>query len=164
MAFSIQKKTRSVDFAGWIARAALCVFCLIIPAFAALGDDSDSVLIDQAKTQANLKVTHFHFYSVHELKMPTGTIIREYVGQNGRVFGVTWQGPFVPSMRQLLGNYFSEYSEAAQAQRERRVGRQPLKISQPRLTMEAGGHMLDYWGRAYDPQLVPTGVSADEIR
>lgn len=163
MAF-LMRETCSRNSAVGFACAALCVFCLVLPAFAALGDNSDSVLVDQAQMQASLKVTQFYFYSVHELKLPTGTIIREYVGRNSRVFGVAWQGPFVPSMRQLLGKYFSEYSEAAQAQRSRRVGRQRLKISEPSLAVQAGGHMLDCWGRAYDPQLVPTGVSADDIR
>lgn len=144
--------------------AALCVFCPVLPAFAALGDNSDSVLIDQAQLQASLKVTHFYFYTVHELKLPTGTTIREYVGQNSRVFGVAWQGPFIPNMRQILGTYFSAYSETAQARHQRRVGRRRLEINEPRLAVQAGGHMLDYWGRAYDPQLVPAGVSADDIR
>jgi Protein of unknown function (DUF2844) len=164
MAFLIQQEICSRNSAAGFARATLCVFCLVLPAFAALGDSSDSVLVDQAQMQASLKVTHFYLYTVHELKLPTGTIIREYVGQNNRVFGVAWQGPFIPSMRQLLGNYFLAYSEAAQAQVGRRVGRQRLKISEPSLAVLAGGHMLDYWGRAYDPQLVPSGVTTDDIR
>jgi hypothetical protein len=150
--------------AAVFTRPLVCIFCLLIPAFGELGSSESSVLVDQAQLQASIRVTHYYFYSVHELKVPTGTVIREYVGSNSRVFGVAWQGPFVPSMRQLLGRYFPEYSEAAQARRESLVGRQPLNINRPRLAVQAGGHMLDYWGRAYDPQLVPAGVRTDDIR
>src|ERR1700710_944347 len=32
-------------------------------------------------------------YSVHEVTLASGTVIREYVGANGAVFGIPWQGP-----------------------------------------------------------------------
>jgi hypothetical protein len=86
------------------------------------------------------------------------------VSADGRVFGIAWEGPFVPNMRQLLGSYFQHYSEAAKAQRESHVGRQPLNIQEPRLVVQTAGHMRAYFGRAYDPELLPNGVSPDEVR
>ena len=150
--------------ACWMA-VALLALGLPFPAFAALGGTSDSVQADQAQMNASLKITQADAYTVHEMKAATGTVVREYVSRpDGRVFGVTWQGPFIPDMKQLLGNYFQQYSEAARAQRESHVGRHPLNIQPPGLVVQTAGHMRAFSGRAYDPGLLPAGVSANDIR
>lgn len=132
--------------------------------FAALGDSSSSVLMDQAKMKASLATTEESAYSIHEMKSSTGTVVREYVSPNdGRVFAVGWQGPFIPDLKLLLGAYFREYSRAAEAQRESHVGRHPLNIQTPGLVVQTIGHMGDFSGRAYVPGLVPTGVDANVI-
>jgi hypothetical protein len=137
---------------------------LPLPAFAALGASLDSVRYDQARMGAKVVVTIKQAYSVHELRSPLAIVVREYVSSDGRVFAVSWQGPFMPDMRQLLGSYFEQYSSATQAQRVQRIGRLPLSIRYPSLVLQSVGHMRAYSGRAYDPALLPTGVSADAIR
>jgi hypothetical protein len=141
---------------------AACSFSL--PAFSALGGNLDSVYTDQGQMNAVLKVTQASSFAVHELRTPTGTVIREYVSAEGRVFGVAWEGPFVPNMRLILGSYFQHYSEAAKAQRESQVGRRPLNIQEPGLVVQTAGHMRAYFGRAYDPELLPSGVSPNDVR
>jgi hypothetical protein len=141
---------------------AACSFSL--PVFAALGGNLDSVYSDQAHMNAILKVTQASSFAVHELRTPTGTVIREYVSAEGRVFGVAWEGPFVPNMQLILGSYFQHYSEAAKAQRESQVGRRPLNIQEPGLVVQTAGHMRAYFGRAYDPELLPSGVSPNDVR
>jgi hypothetical protein len=144
---------------------ALAVLALSWQAFATLGDTSDSVRADQAQMKASLRIIQASAYTIHELTSPNGTVVREYVsGADGRVFGVTWQGPFTPDMRQLLGNHFQQFSQAAQAQRESHAGRHPLNIQESGLVVQTAGHMRAFFGRAYDPGLLPAGVSADEIR
>ena len=142
----------------------MTVAVFTLPAFAALGGNLDSVFVDQAHMNATLTITEAGFYSVHELTSPNGTVVREYVSAEGRVFGVAWEGPFVPNMRQLLGSYFEHYSNSARAQRQSHVERRPLDIREPRLVLQTAGHMRAYFGRAYDPQLLPSGVSPDEVR
>ena len=129
-----------------------------------LGGTLDSIQADQQRMRAEAQIQPSQDYTVHEIKAPTGTVVREYVSSSGRVFGVAWQGPFVPDLRQLLGSYFEQYSRAAQAQRASRVGRQPLNIQEEGLVVQTSGHMRAYAGRAYDPGLLPSGVSANVIR
>jgi hypothetical protein len=114
--------------------------------------------------KASTHATEAANYTVHEIKSPTGTVVREYVSRSGQVFGISWNGPFIPDMHQVLGDYFAEYSSAARAQRESRPSRQPLYIQQPGLVLQSVGHMRAYAGKAYDPALLPSGVDANDIR
>jgi hypothetical protein len=150
--------------AGWM-KVVLLTAALSCPAFAVLGSVSDSVQADQEQMNASLKITQADAYAVHEMKASTGIVVREYVSRaDGRVFGIAWQGPFMPSMQRLLGTYFEHYSQAAKAQRKSRVGRRPLDIQEPGLVVQSAGHMLAFSGRAYDPGLLPTGVTAIDIQ
>jgi len=49
-----------------------------------------------------------------------------YVGSDGRVFGVAWQGPFLPDLSQLLGSFFGQYSDAIRAEKRTYVGHRPI--------------------------------------
>ena len=142
----------------------LLMLALPVPALAALGGNVASVQEDQAQMKGTLKSTERMTYTVHEIKAGTGTVIREYASPAGEVFGVSWQGPFIPDMQQLLGSYFEAYSSAAQEQRTAHRGRAPLSIQQAGLVIESNGHMRSYSGRAYDPGKLPQGVSANDIR
>ncbi len=147
----------------WGASVVLCFGGLSCPAFAALGGGAESVHIDQERMSGTVKITREDGYTQHEIKLRTGTIIREYVSPGGVVFCVAWQGPFVPDMRQILGTYFDRYSQVATAQRENHRGRRFLDVRERGLVVQIAGHMRSYFGRAYDPTLFPPGVSADEV-
>jgi len=144
-------------------RTAILLLALGLPAaaFAALGGDESSVQADQAQLHASLHTTQTAAYTVHELQASTGHVVREYVSPSGTVFGVTWQGPTKPDLRQLLGSHFDEVKPATPAARVRRG---PVVIHQPGLVLEMGGHVRAFAGRAYIPELVPAGVQADTIR
>jgi Protein of unknown function (DUF2844) len=137
---------------------------LSLPALASLGGSIDSVQSDQAQMRATTTISAGAAYTVHEMKAPAGTVVREYVSPAGRVFGVSWQGPFIPDLQQLLGDHFERYAAAAKAQRESHVGRRPLNIQEPGLVVQTAGHMRAYSGRAYDPGLLPAGVTANDVR
>jgi hypothetical protein len=146
-----------------ILSATMLMFALT--SFAGLGEDVSSVQADQAHMQGNLRTTQAQAYTVQEIQAPTGIIVREYVSPTtGKVFGVAWQGPWPPDMRQILGNYFGQYQQALQAQANSHAGRRPLVIQQPGLILQAGGHMRSFAGRAYIPEMLPQGVSAEVIR
>lgn len=138
------------------------------PARAALGGDITSVQADQLHMQGSIRATVTDSYTVHQIQSAAGTVVREYVSSvgksAGKVFGVAWQGPWPPDMRQLLGSYFEQYVQAANAKGAARVGRAPLVIEGPGLVVQAGGHPRAFVGRAYVPEMLPTGVQAEDVQ
>jgi hypothetical protein len=148
--------------------AALSVVSGALPASAALGGDRASVQADQLHLQGSLRTTAGAAYTMHEIQGVSGTVVREYVSaagaSAGKVFAVAWQGPWRPDMRQLLGSYFEQYLQAAKTQSTARIGRRPLMIDQPGLVVQLGGHPRAFTGRAYVPQMLPSGVRAEEIQ
>lgn len=114
--------------------------------------------------QGTRRVTTAAAYTVHEIQGASGTVVREYVSSEGKVFAVAWQGPYLPDMRQLLGSSFEQYAQAAKAQRSTRMRRGPLLIEEPGLTVEMSGHPRSFSGRAYIPGMLPQGVPAEDIR
>jgi Protein of unknown function (DUF2844) len=135
-----------------------------LPAFAGLGEESTSIDADQAHVQGARRITQAANYTVHEITAPTRTIVREYVAPSGQVFGVAWQGPTPPDMRQILANYFETFRQAAEAQTNSHTGRRPLVINDPELVMHSGGHMRSFSGHAYIPAMLPQGVTAETIQ
>lgn len=148
---------------GWRTVLVLLAFSWCLPAYAALGGQLDSVISDQLRMKADLEVFSTRAYAVHQLRA-AGVVVREYVSPSGQVFGVAWEGPFVPQMDLLLGTYFEQYCHGAKTQRESHVGRRPLNIQDPGLVVQTAGHMGAYSGWAYDPRLLPKGTNADDIR
>ena len=147
-----------------IIRSLLAILALPLPLVASLGGDITSVQSDQAKLQGTLRSSSTDSYTLHEIQASTGVTVKEYVSSAGKVFAVTWQGAFPPDLRQLLGTYFDQYSQAVQAQRSLRHGRGPLLIQQPGLVVQVAGHARSFWGKAYVPQMLPAGVHAEDIR
>ena len=148
----------------WLASIATAILVTAPPAFAGLGEDVSSVQADQLHMQGTLRTTRAEAYTVHEIHAATGTVIREFVSSSGKVFAVAWQGPWLPDMHQLLASYFDQYQKGAQTQIAARPGRRPLMIEQPGLIVESGGHPRAFAGRAYVPDMLPQGVSAEVIR
>src|SRR5215813_6614772 len=84
--------------------------------FASLGGNVGTVEADRVQMKAaQLRIIRTRAYSLHELQSPTGVMVREYYGTDGTVFGVAWQGPWPPDMRQLLGQYFDPFQRANEA-------------------------------------------------
>lgn len=131
-------------------------------AFAALGDNVASIQADQARMKGAIRIHTSQTYTVQEISAPSGTVVREFVAPSGDVFAIAWQGPFMPDLHQLLGSYFDQYSQAAQG-RARRARRVPLSIQEPGLVVQTGGHMRAFTGRAYLPDKLPDGVTAEAI-
>ena len=141
-----------------------CTFFALLlcaqPASAALGEDESSVAADQARFLASARILRAERYTLHELQATTGTKVREYLGSDGKVFAVSWQGPFRPDLRQLLGTYYQTYLKAAGP----RAARGPINIRLPGLVIHMSGHQRAFYGRVYLADRVPQGLSTDEIR
>jgi len=131
------------------------------PGWAVLGEYENSVTTDQQHMHAQLRETARQGYSVKQLSSADGRRVTEYVSPGGLVFGVSWQGPTLPDLRQLLGSYFGQLQQAAQSRR-RHGG--PLVVRTKNFVLVSGGHMRSFHGRAYAPGLLPSGLSAEVIR
>jgi hypothetical protein len=131
------------------------------PAFAALGGDPSSIQADQAGLRASERIIPGENYTVHEMQTARGTLVREFVSPGGTVFAVSWQGS-APDLEQLLGSYFDQYVQAAQAQPSRR-GR-GMHIDTGDFVLESGGHMRFVTGRAFLRSKLPSGVTSDQVR
>lgn len=147
-----------------ISAPALAVTCALalLPgiAGAVLGETATSVRADTARLKASLRVTSAATYTTHELTLPTGTIVHEYLNAGGTVFAVSWRGPFKPDLPALLGKYFDTY---ASAPRSAGSSRSRLAIDQGNLVVRAGGHQRAFVGLAFVPQLMPPGLSVTEL-
>ena len=150
---------------GQRPRAGLLVFLLAsLPAFGVLGGSEASVQTDQSHLKASLRTAQMESYTVHELHAPTGTVVREYVA-GGTVFGLAWEGPWPPDMRQLLGNYFDPYMQAREQQiRNGPPGRRPVHVELPEFVVNIAGHPGFVRGQAFVPSLLPNGVAAKDVR
>jgi hypothetical protein len=103
-------------------------------------------------------------YTVQETTFGNGTVVREYLAQNGSVFGIAWQGPQMPHLADLLGTYFPQYVAGVQAVRAQRGGHGPVAVEQSGLVVHSGGHMGAFAGDAWLPQALPAGVSGSDIQ
>jgi Protein of unknown function (DUF2844) len=133
----------------------------VLPAFAALGGDAASVDADTAKMKGQARATPGAGYTVSEITLPSGTVVREYVSPEGKVFAVTWSGMEVPDLQQTLGTYFEQFKTAAAAPHS---GHNHLTIRQSDLVVLTGGHMRAWKGKAYVPSLLPPNFSLDDIK
>jgi len=141
--------------------AVLLAGSVTLPAFAALGGDAASVDTDAAKMKGQARAMAVSGYTVKEITLPSGTVVREYVSAEGKVFAVTWKGMSQPDLQQTLGTYFEQYKAAATAPH---AGHHHLTIHQPELVVSSGGHMRAWSGRAYVPALLPPSFSVDDIQ
>jgi len=148
---------------GVLLQIVLLISSLLVcsSAFAVLGQDIASVQSDGAHLKAAVRILPGRNYSIHELRATSGTAVKEFVSPAGHVFGVSWQGPTAPDLRQLLGEYFDQYTQAVQT--ARRVARRVVHIETGDLILESGGHMRFIVGRAYLRSKLPDGVGADAI-
>jgi hypothetical protein len=140
------------------------VLATALAAHGALGGDIASVQTDQVHMHGSMRMSTATGYTVQEIQGSNGIVVREYVSQAGKVFGVAWQGPWPPDLRQLLGSYFGQYEQAVKAQRAEHIGRRPLLINEPGLVVGMGGHPRSFFGHAYVPEMLPAGVHAEDIQ
>ncbi|HEY4772733.1 MAG TPA: DUF2844 domain-containing protein [Steroidobacteraceae bacterium] len=146
-------------------RRALAALLLIqafsLPTFAALGGNLSSIEDDQLKMKGTLRTTAAERYTVQEIQTSQGTLVREYVAPSGVVFAVAWRGPKMPDLRQALGAYFTQFTDAP---RPAHPNHAHFAINQPNLVLQSSAHMRAYSGRAYDPQLLPVDVPVTDIQ
>ncbi|MBF0568706.1 MAG: DUF2844 domain-containing protein [Nitrospirae bacterium] len=154
-------------FALFIVFAILAVVLLPSPLVnAAIGGSIDSVESDRKALSApNSSVPQMVFdgYTVAEINSGASAI-REYISPDGVVFAVVWNGPVHPDLTPLLGYYNDEYVNALR-QTPRMHGKRHSRVKTPSgLVVERWGHMRSVRGRAYVPELIPSGAGVDDIK
>ena len=140
----------------------VALIALPLAAHATLGEPAASVPSDSVRLKASVRVLGTGAaYTVHELTLPTGTIVREFLNDAGTVFAVSWRGPFMPDLQALLGSYFTTY---AKAPRGAGSNRSHLAIDESNLVVRAGGHQRAFVGLAYVPRLLPPGLNPGALQ
>jgi hypothetical protein len=129
---------------------------------ATLGEIENSVEADKVLLKGTRILLKYPKFSVHNIIAASGNQIKEYVTLEGRVFALTWNGLSHPDLSSLLGSYFKEYED-------KRIGRGQLRgrkiqaVQTNRVVVMKSGHMRDVKGSAFVPQLVPAGVTIEEL-
>jgi hypothetical protein len=132
-------------------------------ALAALGEQATTIIADSGKLSAKQKNANvFSSYSVQELTSDANTI-KEFVDHNGIIFAISWRGIDNPDLSIILGSYYAGY-KADEAAKPKVNGRHEFEIKRENLVVQKWGNMRSLRGRAYDPSLIPAGVSVNELQ
>lgn len=102
-------------------------------------------------------------YTVHEVQLETGTVVREFAGASGQVFALTWRGPVLPDLSQWLGGYFGAFRRETDQQRVAGRRGAPINLVQSDLVVRSNGRMRNFFGHAYLPALIPPAVTINEV-
>jgi hypothetical protein len=147
--------------------AAVLAGAALAPAQAGLGQTLSSVQADRVSMKGQLRggSKAGPGFTVQQITAASGTLVREYVSPSGVVFAVSWDGPAMPNLQQLLGTYFTQFQSAVKRQRASgaRPGHDHLQVRGPSLVVHTGGHMRQLFGMAYVPSLVPANVSVSDL-
>jgi hypothetical protein len=135
-------------------------------AHASLGGDSSSIETDRTVMRAEHAATQTPSvngnYTVHEITLPSGTLVRQYASSAGVVFAVTWRGPHIPNLQQILGDHFQTLS--AHQNQQSMAGHRSISHHAADLVIESSGHPRSFVGRAYLPTAMPSGISPQDIQ
>jgi hypothetical protein len=157
--------TQSPPVTPPLARLAAALLSLaaataFMPAQAALGQGAASIESDRMEVRASVRQVSHAAFTVHELTTAANGVVREYVSPAGQVFAVTWHGPSMPNLRQLLG---TEFDVLAAAKHRKSSDHRHLSINEGQLVFESNGRMRSFNGRAYLANALPAGVSTNDI-
>jgi len=131
--------------------------------------DLSSTTTSATTSAATSTTTTSTGYTVRTETLASGTVEREYVTSDGVVFGVAWNGPFAPDFKTLFGtSAFASYASGLQAAKAAGTVRGraggPVTVTTSGLVVQMGGHQRALAGRAYMPDLLPSGMSASDIQ
>ena len=125
---------------------------------ATLGGDFASVVANHEHLGGTRNALVLPVGERHDLQLTSGILVREYLSPAGSVYAVTWRGPRVPNLRELLGPYFAELSR-----RNARGGLHSMTFTGGDVVVQSSGHGRTFAGRAWVPSLVPSGIRANRL-
>ena len=131
---------------------------------AILGATADTVVTDQVRFKGERRQSTGQRMNTHEISLPDGSSIKEYVNSAGLVFAVSWRTRLKPDLEKLLGMNFVVYAAKQNVASGVAASKRQLSLRQPNLVVHQAGRMNAFAGLAYVPTLVPEGIDADALR
>ena len=138
---------------------ALSMTIVAVPALATLGGavtkEAKQIQVQNSVVSAQPTLNVFQF------SLPSGTEVKEYTDSNGVVVAVSWQGPAMPNLEQLLGAHFQTFINRPtnSNQSHRRV-----VMNTPELVAQVHGHVGAFKGVVYNPSALPAGFNTQSIQ
>ena len=132
------------------------------PCFAELGTDKTEPI------KAELKFKHVQIrniegaYSVQEITLESGTMVKEYINASGKVFGISWIGPFKPDLRLFLGD--PALTRLHLEKTGKVLDHHHANVNSSDLVIISKGMGRSFAGKAFAPQLAPANVGIDQIQ
>ena len=130
------------------------------PAWAELGGSihPQAVLIhEQSSVVATARLLN-----VYQVTTASGTQVKEYTNADNAVVAVSWQGPTLPNLKELLGQYFQPFADRPKTGTP--VNHHSAELNTEDLVVQSQGRMRSFSGRAYLPKLLPAGFNLDQIK
>jgi hypothetical protein len=152
---------KAMHVLGWLTAGVLASQVLSLPAMAALGGDATSVEADRVHMKAQVQASTATGYTVNVIQTDNNTTVREYVSDAGKVFAVSWNGPLLPDLQQILGTYYTDYQAQANTPH---IGHRHLTIDRTDLVVHSNGRMRAFYGHAYVPALLPPNFTIADIK
>lgn len=129
--------------------------------YAALGGAPSAPKIDVTGVAPKVMKQASASYTTNDTTLASGTRVREYIAADGVVFAVSWQGPFAPDLKELLGTHFDTMVQ--ERTKKPKAGNSQLMVKQGDLVIHSRGHMRSFEGVAYLASKLPSGVSINDI-
>lgn len=94
--------------------------------------------------------------------LESGTEIHQYVNDRGTVFAVSWSGPFLPDLKEMLGAHFTTLVD--HVKQHPGGARAQVRVQQDDVVIFSGGRPGAFEGRAWVPALLPAGFDTNAVR
>lgn len=152
----------AAPIAALTAGAGVILF-LTSPACAAIGhpyDSAEMAVLGYTTEQTSSLAGGMTVYTMTRTrtnavtKSPIIEVLRQVAGPSGVIFGLSWSGIHHPKLDKLLGSRLPKPLPFAHGSRV---------LSTSSLELRMAGTTLHSEGMAWDPTLVPTGVSISKI-
>jgi hypothetical protein len=131
--------------------------------WAALGSTPANLGPQAAAAQTSAASTGQATYTVLRQLLDSGTTVNQYVDGRGVVFAVTWSGPFLPDLKEILGPYFQTMTAQAANGRARQQHSR-LMVREADLVVVSTGRMGAFEGRAWLTSKLPAAFDTKDLR
>ena len=135
--------------------AALAAVLFTSGSWAALGGSSANLGAQAAAARSSTLSTGIATYTVLQKDLDSGTTVHEYLDSSGTVFAVSWSGPFLPDLKEILGVHFETMQAQAAKRQHPRHSRMAVRGAD--VVILSTGHMRALQGRAWVPSKLPAG-------
>lgn len=101
---------------------------------------------------------------MHEIRMPDGSSIREFVNAQGIVYAVAWSTRLKPDFTQMLGRHAADFDAGVSAQSQKPGLQRSAAVDRGDLVVHSAGRPGAFVGRAWLKSQLPLGTRSDAVR